>query len=107
MKPPMHDPVILMQPILVDGEPQKDDNGFPELFEYPVMGRVTEESTLVKDQKGEERQATYTVCLPSTVTPNLGDELKIGDVTVSILKRSARKSYSGTKIYYWVTNCGE
>lgn len=85
----------------------KDDYGFPVMVETNVMARVIEESTLVKDERGQDRQASFTVHLPSSITPELGDEIEIDGKIVTILKRKPRKSYSGKKIYYWVVNCGE
>ncbi|UYL93893.1 hypothetical protein PK21_gp15 [Geobacillus phage vB_GthS_PK2.1] len=106
MKPPMNDPVILKQPKKVDGQVQKDERGFPEMIEIPVMARVVNESTEVIDEKGQTRQAIMTVILPPSVTPSLGDEIQVGSDTVVILQVTARKSWSGKKTYYWVTNCG-
>lgn len=101
MKPPMHDPVILMK-----SNGQKDDQGFPDMDAIPVIGRVTEESTYITDERGETVQASHTVILPNTCSPVLGDQIQIGSKTVKVLKVNARKSYSGKKIFYWVTNCG-
>lgn len=153
MKPPMHDPITLMQPAMIkdvhtvqSGDTlsgialdydvtttaikiennlgtgdsifvgqsltipnphiEKSDRGIISMDRLDVMARVEEDSTLIIDDKGQKRQATYKVILPPDVTPNLGDEIQIGADTVTILKRKARQSYSGKKIYYWVTNCG-
>jgi hypothetical protein len=101
MKPPMHDSVILLKPTGT-----KDDQGFPDMTAIPVIGRVTEESTYITDDRGETVQASHTVILPNTCSPVLGDEIQIGSKTVKILKASARKSFSGRKTFYWVTSCG-
>jgi hypothetical protein len=102
MKPPMHDDVILLKP---DGT--KDDQGFPNTIEIPVIGRVTQESQMITSDRDDNIQSSHTVILPNTVTPSIGDQIKIGPETVKVLKVYARKSYSGKKIFYWVTNCGE
>lgn len=106
MKPPMHDSIIYMQPVLVDGKPIKDDHGFPEVNPVNLMARVIEESKLVVNDQGQEKQATHTVILPPSIHPNLGDQIDISGQVVVILQRKPRKSYSGKKTYYWVTNCG-
>lgn len=84
----------------------KDGQGFPQMSVVTTLARVTDESTMVIDDKGQERQATKTVCLDGSLTPKLGDEVQIGSEIVTIIKSKARKSYSGKKIYYWVTHCG-
>lgn len=106
MKPPMHDPITLKTPVLVDGQPVKDDRGFPEMTELNFLARVIEESTLIIDDKGQERQATFTIMMPETIIPKIGDTVVVNGESVTIIKRKPRKSYSGKKIYYWVTNCG-
>lgn len=106
MKPPMHDPVALMQPVIIDGKVQKDGQGIVQMAQTNLFARVTEESTYVTDVRGETVQASHTICFPNTVTPSIGDEVTFGPFTVKIIKVDARKSFSGTKIFYWVTSCG-
>lgn len=101
MKPPMHDSLILRKPT-----GQKDDQGFTDMVDIPVIGRATEESQMVTDQRGETIQASHTVILPNTVTPAIGDEVQIDSQIVKVLKVTARKNFSGRKIFYWVMNCG-
>jgi hypothetical protein len=102
MKPPMHDDLILLKP-----NGTKDDQGFPNVDEIPVVGRVTDESQMIIDDRGETVQATHTVIFPNTCIPAIGDSVRIGTKEIRILKASARKSFSGRKIFYWVTNCGQ
>jgi tRNA pseudouridine-54 N-methylase len=97
----MHDPVILRKPTGT-----KDDQGFADMVDIPVIGRVTEESVYVMDSRGETVQASHIVILPNTVTPVIGDEIQIGSKTVKIIKAIARKNFSGKKIFFWVTTCG-
>lgn len=102
------EPINLNQMLTIPNERiVKDDYGFPVMVETHLLARVIEESTLVKDERGQDRQASYTIHLPPSVTPQLGDEIEVDGKIVTILKRKARKSFSGKKIFYWVTNCGE
>jgi LysM repeat protein len=85
----------------------KDDQGFPQMQDITILARVTDESSMVIDDKGQERQATKTVCLDGSLSPNLGDQIIDGLDIVTIIKVKARRSYSGKKTYYWVAQCGE
>lgn len=106
MKPPMNDSVIVRKPTGI-----KDGRGFPTYEDHKTFARVTEETTLVKDSDGIERQSAYTIILPASIHPQLNDDIKVTDsngneTSVTVIKRKSRKSYSGRVIYYWVVHCG-
>lgn len=107
MKPPMHDLIILRSQVIENGKVIKDEQGFPLFTEITTLARVTQESTIVIDDKGQEKQATYTVAIDGTLSPKLQDEIVIGSDAVTIIKIKPRRSYSGKKTYYWVAQCGE
>ncbi|AYP68828.1 hypothetical protein BpsM61_00054 [Bacillus phage vB_BpsM-61] len=106
MKPPMHDPVILQQELLVNGEPVKDDRGFPQRVDIPVTGRVKYESRMVVDPQGQTKQTTCTVLFPPNVIPKIGDIVDTTREKVMIMQIKSRVSWNGKKVYYWVANCG-
>lgn len=109
MKPPMHDPITLMQPVIVDGKRIKDDQGFPATTEMNLLGRVTENSQIIFDDQGQKKNTRFDICFPPEIRPEKQAEIVIDETgeSVFVFQVKARKTWSGKKVHYWVAYCGE
>jgi hypothetical protein len=109
MKPPMHDPITIFQPVIVDGKPVKDDQGFPATTEMNLLARVTENSQVIFDDQGQKKNTRYDIAFPPEIRPMHQTEVLIKETgeTVFVFQTKARKTWSGKKVHYWVAYCGE